>query len=204
VEAACIAVLCSGAGTNLQALIDGCRDGRVPAVISAVLADRVQAPALERAARAGIPVRVLRPRDFADRAAHDRALAEAAAASGASLVVLAGYMRIVGDAFLERWEGRCINVHPALLPAFPGLDAPAQALAYGAKVTGVTVHFVDRGVDTGPIIAQEAVPVLAGDSPESLHRRLQAVEHRLLPEAVALAVTGRLRLSGRVVDVQPG
>jgi phosphoribosylglycinamide formyltransferase-1 len=199
-----IAVLASGAGSNLQALLRACAEGRVPGRVAAVFSDRPGAPALARAAAAGIPARVLRPRDFPDREAHDRALAGACAEAGAALVVLAGYMRLVGPAFLERWEGRCINVHPALLPAFPGLHAPAQALAYGAKVTGVTVHFVDPGVDTGPIIAQEAVPVLPGDTAETLHRRLQEVEWRLLPEAVALALSGRLRVSGRRVDVLPG
>jgi phosphoribosylglycinamide formyltransferase-1 len=197
-----IAVLASGSGTNLQALLEACGDGRVPAQVCLVLSDRPGAHALERARRAGVPDRVLRPRDFPDRDAHDRAVAAACRAAGASLVVLAGYMRLVGPPFLEEWAMRCINVHPALLPAFPGLDAPAQALAYGAKVTGATVHFVDGGVDTGPVILQEAVPVLPGDTVETLHRRIQAVEWRLLPQAVALAAAGRLRVDGRRVEVR--
>lgn len=190
-----IAVLVSGQGTNLQALITaGLPVGRV-------VSDRRSALALERAAAAGIPTAVVRLKDFPDRDAFDVALAEACA--GADLVVHAGFMRIVGPRYLERFAGRCINVHPALLPAFPGLDAPAQAIAYGVKVTGCTVHFVDRGVDTGPVILQEAVPVRPDDTAATLHARIRAVEWRLLPQAARLFLDGRLRLEGRVVRVLP-
>jgi len=199
-----VAVLASGSGSNLQALLDGCAAGTVPAQVALVLSDRPSAGALQRAARAAVATAVLRPRDFPDRQAHDAALAEACAACGAGLVVLAGYMRVVGPAFLARWQGRCLNVHPSLLPAFPGLDAPAQALAYGVRLTGCTVHFVDSGVDSGPVILQEAVPVVDGDSAESLHRRIQQAEWRLLPRAVALFASGALEVDGRRVRVRQG
>ena len=194
-------MLASGSGSNLQALLDACASGAVPARVVAVLSDRPGARALERARAAGVAATSLRPRDYPDRGAHDAALAEACAAAGADLVVLAGYMRVVGPDFLRRWPQRCLNVHPSLLPAFPGLDAPAQALAYGAKVTGCTVHFVDDGVDTGPIILQEALAIEPGDTPETLHRRIQALEWRLLPQAVALCAAGGLSVQGRRVRI---
>jgi len=190
-----IAVLCSGKGTNLQALIDA----GLP--VGLVVADRTQAPALQRAAAAGIPTRVVRLRDFPDRDGFDAALAEQVA--GAELVVHAGFMRILGPRYVDRLWGRCINVHPSLLPSFPGLNAPAQAIAYGVRITGCTVHFVDRGVDTGPIILQEAVEVLPDDTPESLHARIQRVEWRLLPAAVRLFLEGRLQIEGRRVHILP-
>jgi len=196
-----IAVLASGSGSNLQALIDGCRSGAIPAEVALVVSDRPNCHALVRARQAGIPTRALRPKDFPDRQAFDGEAAAACAAADARLVVLAGFMRVLGPTFLERWGGRCINVHPSLLPAFPGLDAPAQALAYGVRVAGCTVHFVDAGTDTGPIILQEAVAVAVGDTPETLHRRIQALEWRLLPEAVRLFVTDRIRCSGRRVEI---
>lgn len=196
-----LAVLASGTGSNLQAVIDGCRSGEIPARIALVLSDRPAAPALQRARDAGIPTRVVRPRDFADRAACDAAIAAACGEAGADLTVLAGFMRILGPAFVDRFAGRCINVHPSLLPAFPGLDAPAQALAYGVRLTGCTVHFVDGGTDTGPIILQEAVAVQPGDTAETLHGRIQAVEWRLLPAAVRLIAAGRLRVEGRRVEI---
>jgi len=197
-----VAVLASGRGTNLRALLQACAAGAVPARVCLVLSDRPGAPALGRGRAAGVPCRVLAPRDFPQREAHDRALAEACRAAGAGLVVLAGYMRLLGPAFLEPWAGRCINVHPSLLPAFPGLEAPAQALAYGARVTGATVHFVDGGADTGPVILQEAVAIEPDDTPDLLHARIQAVEWRLLPRAVALFAAGRLALDGRRVRIR--
>lgn len=196
-----IAVLASGSGSNLQAIMDACLSGVIAAEVALVVSDRPKCHALVRAVAAGIPTRGLRSKDYPDREAFDRAVSEACAASGAGLVVLAGFMRVLGPAFLDRWVQRCINVHPSLLPAFPGLDAPAQALAYGAKVTGCTVHFVDAGTDTGPIILQEAVPVEPDDTPETLHRRIQALEWRLLPEAIRLFVAGRLHCSGRRVEI---
>lgn len=196
-----VGVLVSGNGTNLQAVLDACASGALDARVVVVVADRRSAFALERARQAGVPTAVVRPRDFPDRDAFDGALGLACVRAGAELVVHAGFMRIVGPRYLDLWEGRCINVHPALLPAFPGLDAPGQAIAYGARITGCTVHFVDRGVDTGPIILQEAVRIAPDDTAESLHRRIQDVEWRLLPQAIALFGAGRLQVRGRVVRI---
>lgn len=178
-----IAVLASGEGTNLQALLDA----GLPVVV--VGSDRSKARALERARAADVPTIV--ERDL-------NRWTETLTPFAPDVVVLAGFMRILPDTFVRTHE--CINVHPALLPAFPGLHAPEQALAYGVKVTGCTVHYVDSGVDTGPIILQAAVPVLPDDTPESLHARIQVEEHRLLPQAVRLHLAGRLRRSGRVVE----
>lgn len=173
-----IAVLASGRGSNLAALLDRL-DGTV--AIVAVASDRAAAPALERAREAGIETAVFAVED-GDRAARDRRLADWLIERGVELVVLAGFMQLLTEAVVERLP--VINVHPSLLPAFPGLRAWEQALAAGARETGVTVHFVDRGLDTGPVIAQEPVPVRDGDTPDALHERIQAVEHRLLPDVV--------------------
>ncbi len=196
-----VAVLVSGAGSNLQALLDAEAAGTLGAHIVLVVADRPRAGALERARRAGVPARVLRPRDFPARDDFDAALAAACTAAGAELVVLAGFMRLLGAGFLDVWEGRCLNVHPSLLPAFPGMDGPAQALAYGVRIAGCTVHLVDRGTDSGPIVLQAAVPVLPGDTPDTLHARIQEEEWRLLPRAVGLFAAGRLLRRGRTVDI---
>lgn len=199
-----LAVLVSGSGSNLQAILDACAQGGLAARVCLVLADRPGCLALERAGRAGVPTRLLRPRGGAGRAAFDQAAADACLGAGARLVVLAGFMRLLGPAFLEVWQGRCLNVHPSLLPAFPGLDAPAQALAYGARVAGCTVHFVDAGTDSGPIVLQEAVPVRPEDTAQTLHRRIQALEWRLLPEAIGLFAAGRLSIEGRRVRILEG
>ena len=173
-----IAVLASGRGSNLAALLDRL-DGTV--AIVAVASDQPAAPALERAREAGIEAAVFAVED-GDRAARDRRIADWLVERGVELVVLAGFMQLLTEAVVERLP--VINVHPSLLPAFPGLRAWEQALAAGVRETGVTVHFVDRGLDTGPVIAQEPVPVRDGDTPDALHERIQAVEHRLLPEVV--------------------
>jgi phosphoribosylglycinamide formyltransferase-1 len=180
-----IGVLVSGRGTNLQALLDA----GLPIV--AVAANVGGAPALKRARAAGIATGVFELGDYASREERDSAMADWLADEGAQLVVCAGYMHLLTADFLDRF--RAINVHPSLLPAFPGTRAVEEALAAGVGKTGVTVHFVDEGIDTGPIILQEAVPVVPGDSPDTLHARLQEVEHRLLPEAVRLYLTGALR-----------
>jgi phosphoribosylglycinamide formyltransferase-1 len=197
-----IAVLASGRGSNLQAILDACAPAVFPARVVVVLSDREGAYALQRAAAGGVPARFLNPKDFADREAYDAALAEAIAAHDVGLVCLAGFMRVLGRAFIQRFAGRIMNVHPSLLPAFPGLTAQRQALDYGVRVAGATVHFVDDGVDTGPIILQASVPVLADDTEESLSQRILREEHRLYPEAIRLFAEGRLTLAGRRVLVR--
>jgi phosphoribosylglycinamide formyltransferase-1 len=185
-----IAVLVSGTGTNLQALLDTVHGHE--AEIVAVASNRADAPALERARAAGVPCQVYARADHPDRAARDRALADWIAAQGARLVVLAGYMELLGEEFLARFPGAVINVHPSLLPAFPGIAAIEQALEYGVKVFGVTVHFVDAGVDTGPVILQRAAELPgARDRPDVL-AALRPLEHELLPEAVRLLARGAL------------
>ncbi len=197
-----IAVLVSGNGTNLQALLDAQAAERLaPATIELVISNTPGVRALERASAHDVPSEVLDNSAFARREHFDEALMKRLAAFGIDAVVLAGFMRILGPAFVEKFENRIINTHPALCPAFPGLHAPRQALAAGVKVTGCTVHFVDAGVDTGPIIAQTAVDILPGDTEERLHSRIQAQEHRLLPEALQLLASGALRVAGRRVEV---
>ena len=180
-----IGVLVSGTGTNLQALLDtGLR-------VSAVASNVEGVPALERAERAGVPAAAFPLEGYEDREQRDAAMADWLASNEAGLVVCAGYMQLLTPGFLARFP--CINVHPSLLPAFPGLDAVGQALASGATETGVTVHFLDEGVDTGPVIAQERVPIEPEDTAETLYARIRAVEHRLLPEAVKLYLAGAIR-----------
>jgi phosphoribosylglycinamide formyltransferase 1 len=186
-----IAVLVSGTGTNLQALLDTVhgREAEVVAVASSVVA----APALERAEARGVPTAVFARAAYADRGARDEALAGWLAERGARLVVLAGYMELLGERFLSRFPGAVINVHPSLLPAFPGLGAIEQALAYGVQVFGVTVHFVDAGVDSGPVILQRAVELPDAREPGDVLAALRPLEHELLPRAVALFARGALR-----------
>lgn len=189
-----VAVLVSGAGTNLQALIDRVHaDPAEPARIVLVVASAPDAVALDRARAAGIPTAVVSLRDHAGREARDAALADTVAASGADLVVMAGWMSIVTGAFLDRFPDRVVNLHPSLLPSFPGMHAIEEALAWGVKVTGVTVHFAEEQVDGGPPVLQRAVPVVYGDTPESLRERIRAVEHDLLSEAVSLFSRGAVR-----------
>jgi phosphoribosylglycinamide formyltransferase 1 len=184
-----VAVLASGAGTNLQALLDQVH-GRDGVQIVAVASDKVDAPALERARRAGVPVGTFPAGDFIDRTARDLAMADWLAARGVELVVLAGYMQLLSEVFLDRFPDRVINVHPALLPAFPGLRPVADAVAYGVKVFGVTVHFVDGGVDSGPVILQRAIELDHVPGVEAVLERLHPIEHEMLPEAVRLIARG--------------
>jgi phosphoribosylglycinamide formyltransferase-1 len=187
-----VGVLASGSGTNLEALL-GTVHGH-EAQIVAVASDRPEALALERAARAGVPTRTFERAAYETREARDGAIADWLAEADVQLVVLAGYMQLLGGAFLRRFPDAVINVHPALLPAFPGIAAIPQAVEYGVKVFGVTVHFVDEGVDTGPIILQSAIELPAGATdPEAVHDALRPLEHRLLPEAVRLFARGALR-----------
>ena len=194
-----VGVLVSGRGSNLQAILDATREPDFPARVVIVLCDRERAAALERAAGAGVPAEFVDPKAYGDREAYDRALLAALDRARVELVCLAGFMRILGADFVRRLRGRLINIHPSLLPAFPGLLAQRQALDHGVKIAGVTVHFVDEGVDTGPIIAQAGVPVLDDDTEESLSERILAEEHRLYPEVVRRFAEDRVRLQGRRV-----
>jgi len=196
-----LGVLVSGRGSNLQAILEACARPGFPAQVAVVVSDRRAAPALERAARAGVPARLLDPKDHADRTAYDAAVARALEEHRVELVCLAGWMRILTPAFVGAWKGRIMNIHPSLLPAFPGLAAQRQALEHGVKVAGATVHFVDEGVDTGPIILQACVPVREDDTEETLSARILAEEHRLYPEAIRLFAEGRLRIQGRRVTI---
>lgn len=197
-----VGVLVSGGGTNLQALIDAAVRGELrPAELAVVGANVPGCEALARAERAGVPSFLLEHKQFAAREEFDRALAEALRYRGVDLVVLAGFMRLLTPAFLDAFPDRVINIHPALLPSFPGVEAQRQAFTYGVKVSGCTVHFVDAGTDTGPIIAQSAVPVLDHDDEEALHQRILAEEHRLLPAVVRALAEGRVRRDGRRVLV---
>lgn len=197
-----LVVLVSGAGTNLQALLDACADPAYGANVVAVGADRPDIGGTERAERSGLPAFTLRVRDFPARADWDAALAETVAKYEPDLVVSAGFMKILGPRFLARFGGRTVNTHPALLPAFPGAHAVREALAYGVKVTGCTVHFVDEGVDTGPVIAQETVPVRWHDDEDSLHERIKQVERRLLVDVVGRLARGGWTAHGRRVSMK--
>lgn len=199
-----IVVLISGSGSNLQAIIDAVQAG-LPAEIRAVISNKAEAYGLERARLAGIPTHVLNHRDYADRESYDAALAQLIDDSKAELVVLAGFMRILSDGFVRRYEGRLLNIHPSLLPRHRGLDTHARALAAGDDEHGATVHFVSPELDAGPIILQARVPVEPGDSPESLAARVLREEHRIYPQAIRWFAEGRLRLEhGRaLLDNQP-
>jgi phosphoribosylglycinamide formyltransferase 1 len=188
-----IVVLASGSGTNLQAILDALH-GREGIEVVGVGSDKPGARALERAAVAAVETAVFPREEYADRDARDAAMGDWIESRGADLVVLAGYMQLLGDAFVARFRGRVVNVHPALLPAFPGLDAIGRALAAGVERTGVTVHFVDEGVDTGPAIVQREVPVPADRDREALEAAIHAVEHELYPEAIRMIAEGRVRI----------
>jgi phosphoribosylglycinamide formyltransferase 1 len=196
-----LVVLVSGAGTNLQALIDACADQSYGAAVVAVGADRPGIEGLTRAERAGIPTFIAPVAGHPSRDAWDRALADSVAAFGPDLVVSAGFMKLVGPAFLDRFEGRFINTHPALLPAFAGMHSVQDALDYGVKVTGCTVFMVDAGADTGPVIAQAAVPVRDDDDVATLHERVKVTERALLVDTVGAMVRGGWSVEGRKVKV---
>ncbi|OBI05774.1 phosphoribosylglycinamide formyltransferase [Mycobacterium sp. E2462] len=194
-----VVVLASGTGSLLNALI-GAAVGDYPARVVAVGVDR-DCPAIDVAAAADVPTFTVRLGDHPDRGAWDAAVTEATAAHSPDLIVSAGFMKILGQQFLSRFYGRIINTHPALLPAFAGAHGVADALAYGVKVTGTTVHLVDAGMDTGPILAQQAVPVLDGDSEDSLHERIKVIERQLLVDVVAAIAVGGLTLVGRTATI---
>jgi phosphoribosylglycinamide formyltransferase-1 len=199
-----VAVLVSGSGTNLQAILDAQERGtlgraRVVVVVSNVAGVR----ALERAGKAGVATEVLPHKGYPSRDAFDAALVALLRRHEVELVALAGFMRLLTPAFLGAFPGRVMNIHPALLPAFPGIHSQKQALDYGARITGCTVHFVDEGTDTGPIIAQAAVPVLDGDDEATLGARILVEEHRLYPAAIGAVADGRVRVDGRRVKIAP-
>jgi len=197
-----LGVLASGRGSNLQAILDACARPGFPARVVVVISDRERAQALERARAAGVEARFINPKDFADREAFDLALVREFTARHVGLVCSAGFMRILSPVFVRAFAGRVVGVHPALLPAFPGLHAQRQALEHGVRVAGATVHFVDEGVDTGPIILQASVPVHPDDTEESLSARILVEEHRLYPEAIRLFAEGRLTIAGRKVLIR--
>jgi phosphoribosylglycinamide formyltransferase 1 len=196
-----IGVLGSGKGSNFVAIADACRAGTVPAEVVLVLSDVAEAGILERARERDIPARFAPPGKFRTKLDEEaeRAYIEALRGAEVDLVALAGFMRVLKDGLLNAFAGRIINIHPSLLPSFPGLEAWKQALVHGVKVTGCTVHFVDAGVDAGPIIGQQTVPVLDEDTPETLHERIQVTEHALYPQCVAAIARGAVTVQGRRV-----
>ena len=196
-----LGVLGSGKGSNMVALADACAAGGVPAQIAVVLSDVADAGILQHARDRGLTAEFLPPGKFRTKLDEDaeRACVARLQAAQVDLVVLAGFMRVLKGDFLRAFPARIVNIHPSLLPAFPGLEAWKQALDYGVKVTGCTVHFVDAGVDSGPIIAQETVPVLADDTPATLHERIQVVERRMYPRVVGAIAQGRISSRGRMV-----
>jgi phosphoribosylglycinamide formyltransferase-1 len=197
-----VGVLASGRGSNLQSLLDACAAPDYPARVVVVISDREHAQALERARAAGVEALWVNPKDFATRESFDLALARELDARKVGLVCHAGFMRILSPAYVGAFAGRALNIHPSLLPAFPGLHAQRQALDHGVRVSGATVHFVDDGVDSGPIVLQAAVPVEPGDTEATLAARLLEQEHRLYPAAVRLFAEGRLEIVGRHVRIK--
>jgi phosphoribosylglycinamide formyltransferase-1 len=201
-DRAVIAVLVSGSGSNLQAIIDASERGEIPCRVGIVVSNKADAYGLVRARNHGIPTEVVDHRAFGSREAFDARLVEVIQASGASLVCLAGFMRVVTPVFLRAFPQRILNIHPALLPSFPGTHGPGQAVKYGVRFAGCTVHFLDEGVDTGPVIVQAVVPVHEDDTEDSLAARILKEEHRIYPMAIRLFLEGRLSVSGRRVVVR--
>ncbi|HXI02753.1 MAG TPA: phosphoribosylglycinamide formyltransferase [Candidatus Saccharimonadales bacterium] len=195
-----IGILISGRGSNMLSIARACREGRIPADVALVISNLPDAPGLERAAALGIETLVIEKRG-AGRREHDMKVVAALRAARVDLVCLAGYMRLLSADFIREFPGRILNIHPGLLPAFPGLHAQRQAVEYGVRWSGATVHFVDEGLDSGPIVLQAAVPVEPGDTEETLSARILDEEHRLYPEAVRLYFEGRLRIEGRKVRI---
>jgi phosphoribosylglycinamide formyltransferase-1 len=201
-----IVVLASGGGTNLQAILDQLHGGEEGVEVVGVGSDKPDATALKRAQGAGVETAVFPASEYGDRAARDAALGDWIEGRQADLVVLAGYMQLLSSEFVGRFRNRVINVHPALLPAFPGIDAVQQAIDHGSKITGVTVHFVDAGVDSGPIIMQRPVPVAPSRDWDETEKAIHATEHALLPEAIRLLAAGRIRIDDenpRLVHIEP-
>lgn len=197
-----LGVLVSGRGSNLQSIMDACQRGETKAEVVVVLSDNPDAYGLVRAQNAGIDTHVVKPSDYPDRDSHNAAMAEILERYNVGLICLAGYMRVLAPSFVERFRHRIINIHPALLPSFPGLHGQEQALNYGVKVSGCTVHFVDEGVDTGPIIIQAVVPAFHDDTEETLSARILEYEHKIYPAAIRLYAEGRLKVEGRKVIIE--
>jgi phosphoribosylglycinamide formyltransferase 1 len=194
-----LGILGSGQGTNAAAIAEACAAGTIPARVALVVSDVENAGILDQARERGLPARFIPPGKFRTKLDEpaEAAFLEALREAEVDLVVLAGFMRILKGELLRTYAQKVVDIHPALLPAFPGLEAWKQALDYGAKMTGVTVHFVDQGIDTGPIIAQETVPILPGDTPETLHARMQEVERKIYPAVIAALARGEIRVQGR-------
>jgi phosphoribosylglycinamide formyltransferase-1 len=192
-----LGILISGRGSNLQSIIDATRQGRLDATVGIVVSNRSEAAGLARAREAGIEACSVNPREYADRDAYDRAIVDVLRDRRVDLVCMAGYMRLVGAPLVDAFPQRILNIHPSLLPAFPGLDAQRQALEHGACVTGATVHLVTHELDDGPIIMQAAVPVLSDDTVQTLAARILVEEHRIYPEAIQIALDGRWTVDGR-------
>jgi phosphoribosylglycinamide formyltransferase-1 len=196
-----IAVLISGSGSNLQAIIDASEKGEIPCTVGIVISNKADAYGLVRAKKHGIPTEVVDHRAFSGREEFDAKLVEILRGSGAELVCLAGFMRVLTPVFVRAFPNRILNIHPALLPSFPGTHGPRQALSYGVRFSGCTVHFLDEGVDTGPVIVQAVVPVYDDDTEETLAARILVQEHRIYPMAIRLFFAGKLHLEGRRVKV---
>jgi phosphoribosylglycinamide formyltransferase 1 len=197
-----VGVLASGRGSNFEAIVGAVEAGRLPVTMAVLVCDRPGAAVLDIARSRGVEALVLDPKPYPSREAHDKAVVAALEERRVGLVCLAGYMRILSAGFVSHFEGRILNIHPALLPAFPGLHPQRRALEHGAKVSGATVHFVDEGTDTGPIVLQAAVPIREDDTEETLSARILREEHRIYPEAIRLFAEGRLRIEGRRVHIR--
>lgn len=196
-----IAVFASGQGSNFQAIADAVRDGKLDVEIGLLVCDKPNAPVVERAEKAGVETFLFKPKEYASREDYEKVILSELEKRNIGLIVLAGYMRILTPTLVEPFFGRMINVHPSLLPSFPGVDGIGQALEYGVKVTGVTVHYVDGGLDSGPIIAQRIVEVEQGDTRESLAARIHGAEQALLPYVISQIARGKVLLNGRNVTI---
>lgn len=197
-----IAVFASGQGTNFQAIVDAVQAGKLDVTIELLVCDKPAAPVVERARKAGVDTFLFTPKEYPSREAYETEIIAELERRGVELIVLAGYMRIITSVLVEPYYGRMINIHPALLPAFPGVNGIGQALEYGVKLTGVTVHYVDGGMDSGPIIAQTAVEVADDDTESSLAERIHAAEQALLPSVIGLIAENRVSLDGRRVTIR--
>ncbi|WP_141336441.1 phosphoribosylglycinamide formyltransferase [Paenibacillus sp. tmac-D7] len=195
-----IAVFASGSGSNFQAIADAVKAGQLDVRIELLVCDRPKAKVVERAQAAGVPVHAFRPKDYESREHYEQEILAQLQEKQVDLIVMAGYMRLITSVLVKPFYGRLINVHPSLLPAFPGVNAIGQALDYGVKVTGVTVHFVDGGMDTGPIIAQAALEIQPGDTEETVAERVHRIEHKLYPQVIGWIRDGKVRLNGRHVE----